>query len=63
MCICTDDKGIFGKGLSEEYGVLRDVFKMGDEECFEVARGAIDIIFGGEDVKKILRERFDHWSD
>ena len=59
MCICTDDKGIFGKGINEEYGVLKEEFGIGEREALQVARGAIDIIFEGENVRKVLNEKFD----
>jgi adenosine deaminase len=52
----TDDAGVFGSTLSNEYALIAEHFKLDRKQICDLARGAIDTIFGSEDDKKRLRE-------
>jgi hypothetical protein len=45
----TDDVGVFGSNLSNEFGLDK-------KEICDLARGAIETIFGNEKEKQRLRE-------
>lgn len=52
----TDDVGIFGSPLSNEYRLVAQHFDLGRDEICELARQGIDVIFGGEEEKQRLQE-------
>jgi adenosine deaminase len=52
----TDDVGVFGSTLSNEYSLIAEHFGLNREEICKLAWGAIDTIFGSEDEKKRLRD-------
>lgn len=52
----TDDVGVFGSPLSNEYALIAEHFGLDSKEISELARGAIDITFADEEEKKRLRE-------
>ena len=54
----TDDKGIFSTSLSEEYAIAADTFGFSTEDLWSFSYDAINYIFAGEDVKKLLREKW-----
>jgi adenosine deaminase len=45
ICICTDDIGIFGSSLMDEYQLLQQQFQLTDRDLFELARRAIPCVF------------------
>jgi len=47
--------GVFGSPLSNEYRLVARHFGLGREEICSLARGAIDVIFGGDEEKERLR--------
>lgn len=51
----TDDFGVFGSSLSEEYGLVAEHFGLGKGEVCRLAREGIDAVFGGEEEKERLR--------
>lgn len=51
----TDDVGVFGSSLSNEYALIQQHFSLNDAELTELARSGIDSIFGGEEEKERLR--------
>ncbi|KAK6216433.1 hypothetical protein LQW54_003437 [Pestalotiopsis sp. IQ-011] len=53
---CTDDVGVFGSPVSNEWRLIEEHFKLDKAELFELARKGIDVIFGGEEEKSRLRE-------
>ncbi|KAK9794244.1 putative Adenosine deaminase domain-containing protein [Seiridium cardinale] len=53
---CTDDVGVFGSPVSNEWTLIEEHFKLEKEELFGLARKGIDVIFGGETEKKRLRD-------
>ncbi|KAH8668362.1 hypothetical protein BX600DRAFT_496449 [Xylariales sp. PMI_506] len=53
---CTDDVGVFGSPVSNEWRLIEEHFKLSREELFGLARKGIDVIFGGEEEKQRLRE-------
>ncbi|KAH6893334.1 hypothetical protein B0T10DRAFT_270788 [Thelonectria olida] len=52
----TDDVGIFGSPLSNEYRLVAQHFRLDRQEICALARQGIDAIFGGEDEKSRLRD-------
>ncbi|GAC99302.1 hypothetical protein PHSY_006903 [Pseudozyma hubeiensis SY62] len=44
-CISTDDSGVFGSPLSNEYRLVMDSFGLGEREVFELARRTLDATF------------------
>ncbi|KAI0382630.1 Metallo-dependent hydrolase [Hypomontagnella monticulosa] len=53
---CTDDVGVFGSPLSNEWRLIQEHFRLQREEILGLARKGIDVIFAGEDEKARLRE-------
>lgn len=56
VALSTDDVGVFGSPLSNEYALVAKHFGLGREEICELARGAIQVIFGGEEEKARLQQ-------
>ncbi|TPX09483.1 uncharacterized protein E0L32_009371 [Thyridium curvatum] len=54
--LCTDDVGVFGSPLSNEYRLVAQHFGLTKDDCCKLARKAIDVIFGGEEEKERLRK-------
>lgn len=52
----TDDVGVFGSPLSNEYRLAAEHFGLSDDQVRELARQGIESIFGGEEEKARLRE-------
>ncbi|EPE29922.1 Metallo-dependent hydrolase [Glarea lozoyensis ATCC 20868] len=55
VALSTDDVGVFGSPLSNEYRLVAEHFGLSDQEIFRLARSAVDCIFGGEEEKERLR--------
>ncbi|KAI0481036.1 Metallo-dependent hydrolase [Xylariaceae sp. FL0804] len=53
---CTDDVGVFGSPVSNEWRLIQEHFHLEREEILRLARKGIDVIFGGEEEKTRLRE-------
>ena len=51
----TDDVGVFGSPLSNEYALVAKHFGLGRSDICQLARGAIQVIFGSEEDKERLR--------
>lgn len=51
----TDDVGVFGSPLSNEYRLVAQHFNLDEKETRALARQPIDSIFGGEEEKERLR--------
>lgn len=51
----TDDVGVFGSPLSNEYRIVAEAFGLGRAEVCALARGVVDVILGGEGEKERLR--------
>ncbi|KAI2615274.1 Metallo-dependent hydrolase [Hypoxylon sp. NC1633] len=52
---CTDDVGVFGSPLSNEWALIQEHFRLRREEILVLARKGTDVIFGGRDEKERLR--------
>ncbi|XXH04461.1 hypothetical protein Hte_010877 [Hypoxylon texense] len=52
---CTDDVGVFGSPLSNEWALIQQHFKLERDEILGLARKGIEVIFGGDDEKDRLR--------
>ncbi|PSS00915.1 hypothetical protein BD289DRAFT_464932 [Coniella lustricola] len=55
VVLCTDDVGVFGSPLSNEYRLVATHFHLSEGDIRALARKGIDVIFGSEDEKKRLR--------
>lgn len=51
----TDDVGVFGSHLSNEYRLVAHHFGLGRQEICSLARKGIDVIFGSQEDKEWLR--------
>ncbi|KAI1133820.1 Metallo-dependent hydrolase [Hypoxylon sp. FL0543] len=53
---CTDDVGVFGSPLSNEWRLIQENFKLGRGEILGLARRGIEVIFAGDGEKERLRD-------
>ncbi|KAJ8122298.1 hypothetical protein ONZ43_g1475 [Nemania bipapillata] len=53
---CTDDVGVFGSPVSNEWALIQEHFHLEKDEILSLARKGIDVIFGGDEQKARLRE-------
>ncbi|KAI2469015.1 Metallo-dependent hydrolase [Annulohypoxylon bovei var. microspora] len=53
---CTDDVGVFGSPLSNEWRLIQEHFNLRRDEILGLAKKGIDVIFAGDDEKARLRE-------
>ncbi|KAK5627531.1 hypothetical protein RRF57_003246 [Xylaria bambusicola] len=53
---CTDDVGVFGSPVSNEWRLIQEYFHLEREDVLSLARKGIDVIFDGDAQKKRLRE-------
>jgi adenosine deaminase len=51
----TDDVGVFGSPLSNEYALVAQHFALSRAEICGLVRKGVDVIFGGEEEKTRLR--------
>ena len=49
----TDDVGVFESPLSEEYRLVAQHFGLSREQVMGLARESIDLIFNGEEKKRL----------
>ncbi|KAE9372334.1 Metallo-dependent hydrolase [Stipitochalara longipes BDJ] len=56
IALSTDDVGVFGSTLSNEYALIAEHFGLDRKRICDLARGAIETIFGSEEEKRRLRE-------
>ncbi|KAL9120928.1 MAG: hypothetical protein Q9187_002518 [Circinaria calcarea] len=55
IVLCTDDVGIFGSTLSNEYLLAAKHFNLSRKELLDLCKSGIDSVFGSEDDKTKLR--------
>ncbi|CZR57323.1 probable adenosine deaminase [Phialocephala subalpina] len=55
IALSTDDVGVFGSTLSNEYRLIAEHFDLNRKEICDLARGAVEVIFGVEEEKERLR--------
>ncbi|KAJ5167040.1 uncharacterized protein N7482_005821 [Penicillium canariense] len=56
IALCTDDVGFFCSSVSNEYLLAAEHFGVGRAEMLRMCAKSVDMIFGGEQEKKRLRE-------
>lgn len=56
MDLQTDDVGVFGSPLSNEYRLVAEHFGLSEAEIRGLARKAIDVIFAGQEEKVRLQQ-------
>ncbi|KAH7427991.1 hypothetical protein KP509_10G070500 [Ceratopteris richardii] len=59
LIVCTDDPGIFGTDISQEYALAAVCFGLTKENLQFLARNALKHIFANDDVKEELENIFD----
>ncbi|CAJ2506826.1 Uu.00g080120.m01.CDS01 [Anthostomella pinea] len=52
---CTDDVGVFGSPVSNEWRLIQEHFRLEHEQILSLAKKGINVIFGGEEEKDRLR--------
>ncbi|KIN04964.1 hypothetical protein OIDMADRAFT_101825 [Oidiodendron maius Zn] len=57
IALSTDDVGVFGSSLSNEYALVAKHFGLNRRDICELARSPIEAIFGSEEDKNWLRKR------
>jgi adenosine deaminase len=57
----SDDPGMFGSWLTDEYTIARDVFGLGDGEVAELARAGVRSSFADPDMKAGIEAGIDRW--
>ncbi|MDP9328308.1 MAG: adenosine deaminase [Actinomycetota bacterium] len=57
----SDDPGMFGSWLTDEYTIAREVFGLNDDELAELARTGARSSFADEDVKTGIEAGIDAW--
>lgn len=62
IALCTDDVGVFGSPVSNEYTLAAQHFGLGREELVDVARRGVSMIFGGEEEKRRLIRLLDEFG-
>lgn len=62
VILCTDDKGVFSTTLSNEYKIAAEECGMSVDEVFVLSRNAIDSIFANNNIKCLLRSKWDNWK-
>ena len=66
-CISTDDSGVFGSALSNEYRLVMDTFALGEHQAFHLARRTLDATFlsrgqeQDEQDRQCILERFERF--
>lgn len=55
----TDDVGVFGSPLSNEYRLVAKHFGLSETDIRTLTRKGIDVIFGSEEEKERLRRIMD----
>ncbi|KAL1877399.1 hypothetical protein Daus18300_002383 [Diaporthe australafricana] len=56
VVLCTDDVGVFGSPLSNEYRLVAQHFGLSEIQIRALARKGIEVIFGGPEEKQRLRD-------
>ncbi|KAI3399096.1 hypothetical protein diail_7896, partial [Diaporthe ilicicola] len=59
VVLCTDDVGVFGSPLSNEYKLVAKHFGLSEPQIRALARKGIEVIFGGPEEKQRLRDIMD----
>lgn len=57
VVLCTDDSGVFGTTLSQEYAIAAASFSLDRQQLLELAKRAVEYCFCGEEVKRLLRKK------
>lgn len=57
MALCTDDSGVFCTSLSREYAIAATAFELTHLQLEELALGAADYAFLGDEEKAAIKAR------
>ncbi len=57
----SDDPGMFGSWIADEYAIARDVFGLRDDELAEIARSGVRSSFADHDVKAGIEAGITSW--
>lgn len=61
VLISTDDKGVFGTSLSNEYRIAADVLGIQQRAIYDLSEKAIDHIFADDNTKRRLHQDWALW--
>ncbi|KAG8165688.1 hypothetical protein KVR01_004240 [Diaporthe batatas] len=62
VVLCTDDVGVFGSPLSNEYRLVAEHFGLSGPQIRALARKSIEVIFAGPEEKQRLRGIMDGFA-
>ncbi|SAM05052.1 hypothetical protein [Absidia glauca] len=60
--LCTDDKGVFGSDLSNEYVLAAKTFGLDRHQLFEASFKSIDYVFADQETKDQLKADWLAWK-
>lgn len=58
----TDDKGVFGTTLSQEYLIVARTFNLTVKQIWDFSCKSLDYAFVSSDEKEYLREKWNEWE-
>ena len=59
IAICTDDMGVFKTSLSREYSLIAHHFSLNRTLVFRMARSCVNFVFAEDELKAVLRRKFE----
>jgi len=60
--ISTDDKGVFGKTLSDEYSIASDTFDLSLKQLWQISYQTLEYAFISEGERKELQSKWKLWE-
>ena len=58
----TDDKGVFGKTLSDEYSIASDTFDLSLKQLWQISYQTLEYAFISEGERKELQSKWKLWE-
>lgn len=62
VALCTDDVGIFGSSLSNEYQLASQTFGLDERALIDLAQQAIDAGFASDQTKQLVKKRLHDFA-
>jgi adenosine deaminase len=63
ICICTDDVGIFGQELNQEYALVSTAFQLDTKQLVLLAKSAIGGLFCSQEIIQWISDIFENYLD
>ena len=57
----SDDPGMFGSWVTDQYELARDTWGLSDEELADLAHTAVRTSFADDDIKREIEQGIDDW--